>query len=121
MAGGRAYRLTRGGVVLAILRPGGHPRFSEYPCIEGDYETTPAFEEVRPLFEREAALLDVDQEPENTEWLEIWEELKAPGLFIQPMRGEARLDILWIHIVEDRCWWMPLFNSPLTQDAEKLL
>lgn len=121
MASGRAYQLTRGGVVLTILRPDGHARFADYPSIEGSYETTPAFEEVRPLFEREAALLDVDHEPGNTEWLEIWEVLKAPGLFLEPARGKGRLDLLWIHFVEDRAWWMPLFNSPQTQDAERFL
>ena len=74
----------------------------------------PAFEELRPLFEREAELLEIDREPENTEWAEIWEELKAPGLFVESADGRQRFDILWIHFRNGRAWWWPLYNSPET-------
>lgn len=121
MSNRRTYRLTRGGVTLALLKPGGPARFSDYPCIEGSYETTPEFEAVRPLFQREAELLELDREPENSEWLTIWETLQAPGLFLEPLRGKGRLDLLWIHFREDRAWWMPLFNSPKTEDSERFL
>src|SRR5262245_25458758 len=108
----QSWHLTRGGEILAILRPVGNWRFADSPCVEAAYETTAAFEAVRPLLEREVELLDVDQEPENTEWADIWDELKAPGMFVETPDGRERLDILWIHFKEDRAWWWPLYASP---------
>jgi hypothetical protein len=113
----RVSKLTRGGEVLAVFRPVGRWRFADYPCIETTYETTPAYEELRPLFQRELELMEVDSEPENSEWLEIWEQLKAPGLFVEARDGRERLDILWIHFREDRAWYWPLFASPETRLA----
>lgn len=110
-------RLTRGGEVLAILHMDGLrlvPELDPTVATEAAYETTPAFEPVRHLFEREAQLLDVDSEPENNEWMDIWEELKEPGLFVESTDGRQRFDILWIHFKNGRAWWWPLINSPLT-------
>nr|CAA9239594.1 hypothetical protein AVDCRST_MAG63-1365 [uncultured Armatimonadetes bacterium] len=109
------WRLTRGGEVLAVLRPDGRQLVTDYPCFEAEYETTDAFEPVRRLFEREAELLDVDSVPENDEWADIWEELQAPGLFVESPDGRERLDILWIHFKGGRAWWWPLYNSPQTR------
>ena len=109
------WHLTRGGELLAVLKPVGGWKFADYPCIESTYEVTPAFEVVRALLEREVELLDVDREPENTEWAEIWEQLKEPGMFVESPDGRERLDILWIHFKDDRAWWWPLYNSPDTR------
>jgi hypothetical protein len=106
--------------VLAILHPDGRPSVPELDeldhqfTIEAAYTTTPAFESVRRLFEREAQLLDVDSEPENDEWVGIWEELKEPGLFVESADGRERFDILWIHFKYGRAWWFPLCSSPRT-------
>ena len=108
------WRLTRGGELLAILRPDGRTLITDQQAVEGRYETAPAFESVRKLFEREAALLDVDGEKENDEWAEIWEELSAPGLFVESPDGRKRIDILWIHFKNDRAWWSPLYRSTKT-------
>ena len=112
-----ASQLTRGGEVLAFLHPDGRslvPDLDGHLTLEAAYSVTPAFEPVRHLFEREADLLDIDSEPENDEWLAIWDELKAPGLFVQSADGRERLDILWIHFKHGRAWWLPLYNSPRT-------
>ena len=80
------WRLTRGGEVLADSRPDGRslvPELDGHLAIEAAYATTPAFEAVRHLFEREVQLLDVDSEPENNEWADIWEELKEPGMLVE--------------------------------------
>jgi hypothetical protein len=74
----------------------------------------PAFEPLRPLFEREAELLEVDSEPENSEWANIWERLLAPGMFVVAPDGRERIEILWIHFKDGRAWWFPLYNSPRT-------
>lgn len=111
------WRLTRGGELLAVLHP---DRLSLVPELDGHftteaaYSTTPVFESVRHLFEREVQLLGVDSDPENDEWSAIWEELKEPGLFVESSDGRERFDILWIHFKYERAWWWPLFNSPLT-------
>jgi hypothetical protein len=111
------WRLTRGGEVLAVLCPAGRslvPELDGQFILEAAYATTPAFEAVRHLFEREVQLLDVDSEPENNEWLDIWEKLKKPGMFVESADGLERFDILWVHFKNGRAWWWPLFNSPLT-------
>jgi hypothetical protein len=108
------FRLTRDREVLAILRPDGRQLFTDYQAVEGAYETTPAFEPLRALFEREAELLDVDSEPENTEWANIWERLLAPGMFVETPDGRERIEILWIHFKDRRAWWFPRYNSPQT-------
>jgi hypothetical protein len=111
----RTWHLTRGGELLAVLRPVGNWRHADYPCVEAVHETTPAFEPLRPLLERELELLEIDDEPENSEWAEIWETLKAPGMFVETPGGREHVDILWIHFQDDRAWWWPLYNSPETR------
>ena len=109
----REFRLVRGGLVLAILRPDGRQLLTDYQAVEGTFETTAAFEPIRTLFEREVELLDVDSNAENNEWLDIWEQLREPGLFVESM--SERVEILWIHFQNGRAWWFPLYNSPLSQ------
>ena len=112
------WHLTRGGELLALLHPDGRslvPDLDGHFTVEAAYTTTPAFEPVRHLFEREAQLLDADKESENNEWADIWDELKAPGLFVESPDGRTRFDILWIHFKFGRAWWWPLNNSPLTR------
>jgi hypothetical protein len=109
------WRLTRAGEVLAVLRrPDGPWLHADYPAIEVTFQTTPEFEKVRHLFEREVALLEIDDDPEASEWLNIWEELQAPGLFVESANGWERVDVLWIHFQGDRAWYMPLYHSPRT-------
>ena len=108
------YQLTRAGVVLADLRPVDDWHYAEYPCVEGSFKPTPAFDRFRSMFDRELALLDVDDEDLNNEWGDIWDDLKSESLFVQTVDGGERYDILWIHIAGDRAWWWPLFNSPDT-------
>jgi hypothetical protein len=107
-------RLTRGGELLAVLRPDGRQLFTDYQAVEAEYETVPAFEPLRHLFEREVELVDVDSEPENREWADIWDRLLAPGMFVETPDGRERIDILWVHFKNGRAWWFPLYNSPRT-------
>ena len=107
-------RLTRGGEVLAVLRPDGQQLFTDHQAVEAEYETMPAIEPLRHLFEREADLLDVDSKPENDEWADIWDHLLAPGMFVETTDGRERIDIQWVHFKGGRAWWFPLYNSPRT-------
>ncbi|MCA9068155.1 MAG: hypothetical protein KDA84_04495 [Planctomycetaceae bacterium] len=114
------YHLVRGGELLAKLIPVNGPwRFAEHPCIEANYTTTDAFTILKPLFDREALLLDGDDEEANNEWMDIWDELKAETLFVESPDGKERFDILWIHFKDDRAWWWPLYNSPETRFSGK--
>jgi hypothetical protein len=74
------WRLVRGDVLLAKLRPDGQQLFADYPGGEAVYETTAAFEPLRSRFEREIKLLEADPGGENsewnTEWANIWYELE---------------------------------------------
>ena len=108
------WRLTRGNELLATLRPDGKRLVTDCQAVEGTYETTPAFENWRHLFEREAYLLDFDGESENNEWMDIWENLNAPGMFVETADGRSRIEILWVHFKNSRAWWFPLYNSPKT-------
>jgi hypothetical protein len=109
------WHLTRGGETLAVLRPDGRelvPELDGHFTIEAAYEPTPAFEQVRHLFEREIAIIDEEGEAEQAEWSAIWEELMAPGLFVESPDRQERWDILWIHFQDGRAWWWPLGSSP---------
>lgn len=54
------WKLTCGGEVIATLHRDGIQQYADHQAIEGSYQTTPAFEPLRPLFEREVELLDID-------------------------------------------------------------
>lgn len=111
------WRLTRGGETIAYLRPDGKLRFPELDghfTVEAAFEPTPAYESVRRLFERELEIFDEEGEAEQAEWAAIWEELAAPGLFVESLDGKDRWDILWIHVRDGGAWWWPLSRSPKT-------
>lgn len=105
------WLLKRGGETLAVLRPDGRalvPDLDGQFTIEMACEPTPAFQSVRHLFEREMAILDDEGDAEQAEWAAIWEELTAPGLFVESSDVQERADILWIHFLDGRAWWWPL-------------
>lgn len=115
--GNSLWRLIRGGEVLAFLHCDGQalvPELDGHFTVEAAFEPVPALEPVRYLFEREVAILDDEGEAEQAEWSAIWDELTAPGLFIESLDGRERWDILWIHVQNGRAWWWPLGSSPRT-------
>lgn len=79
--------LTRGGQVLAILHPDGQQILSDHQAVEGTFDTTTAFEDIGPLFEREVELMEVDDEAANTEWIDIWDELLELEMFVETPDG----------------------------------
>ena len=102
--------------MLAYLTEDGQslvPELDGQFTIEASCLTTPAFEPLRLLFEREAELLEAEDEAENHEWDAIWEELQAPGLRVESVDGLERYAIVWIHFQHGRAWWWPLYNAPV--------
>lgn len=87
------YRVIRGEEVLGTLTRTGGEMFWE----EGLFEPTPAFEAVRPLFDRENALLEADR---IDEWCVVWDEL-AEGLRLEPLDGRGPIVEFLLHIEDD--------------------
>jgi hypothetical protein len=92
------FKLYRGGELLATLtRSGG-----DFPWCQGTYEPTSAFLTVRPLFDREWAILSEDR---IDEWGLVWEEIQPPGLLLRPLDGRQDITEFLIHFDEERAWW----------------
>jgi hypothetical protein len=112
------WKLVRGGEVLAYLHNDGKtlvPDLDGAFTIEAAYETTPAFENVGPLFQREAELLDVDSEPENHEWTDIWEVLQEGFVCgVDGWRGAFRRPMDSLQI------WAGLVVAPIQQHPDRL-
>lgn len=92
------YQLIRDGQALATLTRTG----SDFPWHEGAYVATDAFEAVRPLFDRERALLEQDR---MDEWERAWEEIEALGLVLRPLDGRPDIVEFLIHFDDAGAWW----------------
>lgn len=92
------YRLYCGDELLGALT---HTD-DDFPWHNGTFEPTPEFEEVRPLFERELALLNADR---MDEWESAWESIAALGLRLVPARAGADIDEFLLHIDGSQAWW----------------
>jgi hypothetical protein len=98
------YRLTRGGELLGEVTPTHNDMFLEF----GRFVPTPAFEQVRPLFERELALLDADR---MDEWMVAWEEISAPGVRLEAVGNGPSYSDFAIHVSGDQAWWRGIPES----------
>lgn len=87
------YRIYRGDVLLGTLTRTG----SDMPWWLGTFDPEPAFERVRPLFDRERELLEADR---VDEWGTTWDEL-AEGLRLEPLDGRAPITEFLLHIESD--------------------
>lgn len=77
----------------------------DFPWHRGNFRPTPAFEEVRPLFERELELLNADQ---MVEWEAVWTAIYDLGMRMRPASiRDASEDIseFLLHIDGDEAWW----------------
>jgi hypothetical protein len=92
------YRVIRNGVLLGTLTRIG----SDMPWWEGDFDPTPGFESVRPLFERERELLDADEDIDA--WGRAWEELSV-GLVLEPLDGRKPITEFLLHIDGRQATW----------------
>ena len=92
------FRLYRGGVLLGSLTS----TDDDFPWHNGTFVPAPAFEQVRPLFDRELALLNADR---MDEWETAWEAVAALGLRMEPVTGGADIDEFLLHIEGQQAWW----------------
>jgi hypothetical protein len=92
------YRVYRGDEFLGTLTETG----LDMPWWEGVFDAAPAFEVVRPLFDRERELLDADR---MDEWDAAWDDL-AEGLRLEPLDGSEPITEFVLHIDGDgRASW----------------
>jgi hypothetical protein len=80
----------------------------DFPWHQGDFHPTPAFEEVRPLFERELELLDLVDGEQMAQWEAVWTAIYDLGVQLRPASArDASEDIseFLLHIDGDEAWW----------------
>ena len=75
---------------------------ADFPWWSGIFEPTPAFEEVRPLFDREREQLEADA---IEEWGQVWDAIAAPGLRLEPTDGRGPITEFLVHIDGQNAWW----------------
>jgi hypothetical protein len=68
------------------------------PWWEGEFDPTPEFWLVRPLFDRERELLDADEDIDA--WTSAWDELSA-GLVLEPLDDREPITDFLLHIEEN--------------------
>lgn len=102
----RNLELLRGDAVLGTIEVSAS--HADFPWYSGKFVAAPAFEAVRPLFERELKLIRANTTDDSEQW-DDWEvvhaELHEPGVrLVAPAEGYEADDIL-IHITGTEAWW----------------
>jgi hypothetical protein len=92
------FHLYRGEQLLGTLTYAS----SDMPWEHGTFEPTPAFEEFRPLFDRELALLNADR---MDEWEEAWSEIEELGLHLKRGPASKAIDEFLLHVDGSNAWW----------------
>ncbi len=86
--------LSRGGTLLGTL----YPRDAEMFWSVYEFEATPAFEEVRPLFEAELGVVEAEGEFGVGAWEEIWERILDLGVRLVPPDGGDEISEFALHV-----------------------
>ncbi|MGF1432323.1 hypothetical protein [Kitasatospora sp. LaBMicrA B282] len=93
------WRLVRGEECIGEIEVDG----SDFPWMSGRFRPAPGFDEVRPLFERELALLD---DPvagaDSDEWEAVVEEIGSLLRLVGPAGPVAEF---LLHVDGDRAWF----------------
>lgn len=100
MSMGQAWTLMRGDIVLGALTL----NVVDMPFFDCHFSPTPAFEEVRPLFATELALLDDSEAVAAGTWDQAYRTIDALHLTLVGDDGQ-RLDDFLLHIEGDRAWF----------------
>ncbi|MFD2688229.1 hypothetical protein ACFS5L_25820 [Streptomyces phyllanthi] len=74
---------------------------ADFPWLRGRFTARPGFEEVRPLFAHESALLDRIDEAEE-EWEAAYEAIRRAVLLVAPEHPVAEF---LLHIEGDQAWF----------------
>lgn len=92
------YRVLKHGESLGTLTI----TDGDFPWLLGNFVPAPAFEAVRPMFDRVRERLDagLDAEP----WEDVWEEL-AVGLVLEPTDGGKPITEFLLHIRGSSAEW----------------
>jgi hypothetical protein len=77
----------------------------DFPWLSAKFAATPAFEPLRPLFQKEAQLvqaLEDDDRPANA-WSSAYEQVRATVHLLSP--DGAQVPEFLLHIDGDEAWW----------------
>lgn len=94
---GEVWRLYQGEVLLGTLKV-----WREMPWLSGKFHPTPAFEPLRPLFQREIDLLNAE---EHEAWEEAYDAIDALGLSLWAPDAEAPVREFLLHVDGDEAWF----------------
>ncbi len=92
------YDVSRGGRLIGTLTRTG----VDFPWHHGTFEPAAAFESVRPLFDRERALLEGDR---MEEWTAAWDAIAKPGLWLADRRDGPGIAELLVHFEGSHARW----------------
>jgi hypothetical protein len=95
-----AWKLMRKDSLLGVL----WEETQDQPFFGYRFEPTPAFDDVKPLFDEELALLNENRLSEE-DWGVAYEKIDALGLTLVSLDGNKLLDDFLLHIEGDRAWF----------------
>lgn len=74
----------------------------DFPWRNGSFDPTREFEEFRPLFDRELALLNADR---MDEWESAWEAIATLRMRLEPVTAGPAVHEFLLHIDGQKAWW----------------
>jgi hypothetical protein len=93
-----ALHLKRGDVLLGVLRP----RDLDFPWVFCRFEPTKAFDEIRPLFVSELALLEADR---MEEWEAAYRQISGRGLRLVNQDDQSETSDFLVHVDGETAWF----------------
>jgi hypothetical protein len=94
----QALELYRGDQLLGTLTHTTSDMFWH----DGTFDATAAFEQVRPMFDRERELLEADR---MDEWEGAWREIAALGLRLVTVAGRPEITEFLLHVDGSQARW----------------
>jgi hypothetical protein len=97
------FHLMRGDTLLGVL----HVSELDFPWLMCRFEPTPAFEEIRPLFEQELKLSNSEdwQEEDSQAWEDIYQRIMDLGIRLDDVNGSETIGEFLLHVEGDHAWF----------------
>jgi hypothetical protein len=96
---GQVWRLLRGEAIIGEV----HITDADFPWLNGRFVPRDGFEDVRPLFEAELALVDHEGELDIETWESIYKQITDTLAFVKA-DGTPVAEFL-LHIKDDDAWF----------------
>lgn len=95
---GEVWRLVRGEELLGEIVI----ESADFPWLSGRFVPRPAFDDVRPLFREESALIESGVDEHVAEWEQLYDRITAALSLLSP-RGPVAEFLL--HVQGDQAWF----------------